>query len=214
LRADEVEEAGLHWLRLSHLCYVFHFMHGIRASARYSRAIHATAELLAKLRIEVMFVGGVARSAWIGSSVESGAIDLIALMNAPQRNQLAMMASNRGFRVEREEVEQADELDLVPLNFVDADGDVRIHVLLATNALYGRMVSAAVPATMDERVLNVPRAEDYALLLLVAEDQEAVQHLTTLPEFDLAAFRERITSIGLTTESLNTDSLTTEVPGA
>ena len=184
-------------------------MHGIRASARYSRAIHATAELLAKLRIEVMFVGGVARSAWIGSGVESGAIDLIALMSAPQRNQLAMMASNRGFRVEREEVEQADELDLVPINFVDAEGDVRVHVLLATNALYGRMVAAAVPATLDERTLKVPRAEDYALLLLVAEDQEAVQHLTALPEFDLVAFRERITSIGLTTEGL-----TPEVPGA
>jgi hypothetical protein len=31
----------------------------------------------------------------------------------------------------------------------------------------------------------------------MAEDQEAVDHLTSLPEFDLAAFRERLTSIGL-----------------
>ena len=91
------------------------------------------------------------------------------------------------------------------------EGSVSVNYLCGA---YGRMVSAAVPATMDDRVLNVPRAEDYALLLLVAEDQEAVQHLTTLPEFDLAAFRERITSIGLTTESLNTGSLSTEVPGA
>ena len=175
-------------------------MHGIRASARHSRAIHATAELLSKLRIDSMFVGGVARSAWIGSSVESGAIDLIALLNAPQRNQLAMMASNRGFRVEREELDQAEELDLVPLNFVDAEGDVRVHVLLATNALYGRMVSAAVTATFEERELKVPRAEDFALLLLVADDEEAVSHLTTLADFDLAAFRERLTSIGLRAE--------------
>ena len=175
-------------------------MHGIRASARHSRAIHATAELLSKLRIDSMFVGGVARSAWIGSTIESGAIDLIALMNAPQRNQLAMMASNRGFRVEREEIEQAEELDLVPLNFVDAEGDVRVHVLLATNALYGRMVAASVPATIDDRALKIPRAEDFALLLLVADDEEAVSHLTTLADFDLAAFRERLTSIGLRAE--------------
>lgn len=175
-------------------------MHGIRASARHSRAIHATAELLSKLRIDSMFVGSVARSAWIGSTIESGAIDLIALMNSPQRNQLAMMASNRGFRVEREELDQAEELDLVPINFVDAEGDVRVHVLLATNALYGRMVSASVPATIEERSLNVPRAEDFALLLLVADDEEAVRHLTALDDFDLAAFRERLTSIGLRAE--------------
>jgi hypothetical protein len=31
----------------------------------------------------------------------------------------------------------------------------------------------------------------------MAEDQEAVQHLTSLPEFDLTAFRERLVSIGL-----------------
>jgi hypothetical protein len=172
-------------------------MHPVRASARYTRAIHAVAELLEKLKIEAMFVGGVARSAWIGSEAGSGAIDVLALMTAPQRNQLAMMASHRGFRVERSEIEQAEELDLVPLNFTDAEGDVRVHVLLATNALYGRMVAAAQDAHLDERTLRVPRAEDLALMLLMAEDEEAVQHLTTLPEFDLAAFRERLTSIGL-----------------
>jgi hypothetical protein len=37
-------------------------MHAIRASARYSGAIHAIAELLQKLRIDAMFVGGVART--------------------------------------------------------------------------------------------------------------------------------------------------------
>ena len=34
-------------------------------------------------------------------------------------------------------------------------------------------------------------------MLLIAEDEDAVQHLTSLPEFDLAAFRERLASIGL-----------------
>jgi hypothetical protein len=172
-------------------------MHSIRAAARYDRAIHATAELLSKLRIDAMFVGNVARAAWLGDAVESGAIDVLALMNAPQKNQLAMMASNRGFRVDREELEQTEELDLVPLMFVDEDGDVRVHVLLASNALYGRMVPAGTQALIGERELRVPRAEDLALLLLFAEDQTTVRSLAVLPEFDRAAFQERLVSIGL-----------------
>lgn len=172
-------------------------MHAIRASARYSRAIHAVAELLDKLKADAMFVGGVARAAWLDAEVGSGAVDVIALLAAQQMNHLAMMASNRGFRVDRDEVEQAVELDLVPLNFLDPDGEVRVHVLLASNALYGRMVAAAQSTTLDERVVRIPRAEDLALMLLMAEDSEAVQHLTSLPEFDLPAFRERLTSIGL-----------------
>ncbi|HYC62556.1 MAG TPA: hypothetical protein VEK79_23600 [Thermoanaerobaculia bacterium] len=168
-------------------------MHAIRASARYSGAIHAIAELLEKLKIDSMFVGGVARSAWLSAEMDSGAVDVLALMTAPQRNQLAMMASHRGFRVEREEIEQAEELDLVPLNF----DDIRVHVLLASNALYGRMVAAAQPSAIGDRAVKIPRAEDLALMLLMADDQEAMQHLTSLPEFDLAAFRERLTSIGL-----------------
>lgn len=172
-------------------------MHPIRASARYSRAIHAVAELLEKLRVDAMFVGGAARSAWLDAEMSGGAIDVLALMTAPQRNQLAMMASNRGFRVEREELEAAEELDVVPINFVDEEGDVRVHVLLASNALYGRMIAVAQTTAIDERPVKVPRAEDLALMLLMAEDQEAVQYLTSLPEFDLPAFRERLASIGL-----------------
>jgi hypothetical protein len=172
-------------------------MHSIRAGARYNRAIHATAELLGKLRIDAMFVGNVARAAWLGGSVESGAVDVLALMNSPQKNQLAMMASNRGFRVDREEIEQSEELDLVPLNFVDPDGDVRVHVLLASNALYGRMVTAGAQAVIDDSELRVPRAEDLALLLLFAEDEATVKSLAVLPEFDRAAFQERLVSIGL-----------------
>jgi hypothetical protein len=175
-------------------------MHAIRASARYSRAIHAVAELLTRLKIDSMFVSGVARSAWMDVEMDSGAVDVLALMNAQQRNQLAMMASHRGFRVEREELEQAEELDLVPLNFIGPEGtsgEIRVHVLLASNALYGRMVAAAQPSVIDDRAVKIPRAEDLALMLLMAEDQDAVRHLTSLPEFDLAAFRERLTSIGL-----------------
>ncbi|HET8773517.1 MAG TPA: hypothetical protein VFP80_06990 [Thermoanaerobaculia bacterium] len=172
-------------------------MHSIRAAARYNRAIHATAELLGKLRIEAMFVGNVARAAWLGGEVESGAIDVLALMNAPQRGQLAMMASNRGFRVDRDELEQSEELDLVPINFIYGEGEVRVHVLLASNALYGRMVTAGTQAVIDEREIRVPRAEDLALLLLFAEDEGTVKSLAVLPEFDRTAFQERLVSIGL-----------------
>src|SRR5687768_13913762 len=172
-------------------------MHAIRATARYSRAIHAVAELLQKLKIDSMFVGGVARSAWMDVEMDGGAVDVLALMTPQQRNQLAMMASHRGFRVEREEVEQADELDLVPLHFVDPEGDVRVHVLLASNALYGRMVAAGQPSAVGELAVRIPRAEDLALMLLMADDREALEHLTALPEFDLQSFRERLSSIGL-----------------
>ena len=172
-------------------------MHSIRATARYNRAIHATAELLEKLRIDAMFVGNVARAAWLGGEITSGAVDVLALMNAPQKNQLAMMASNRGFRVDRDELDQTEELDLVPLNFVDPDGEVRVHVLLASNALYGRMVPAGTQAVIDDREVRVPRAEDLALLLLFAEDEATVKSLAVLPEFDRVAFQERLVSIGL-----------------
>jgi hypothetical protein len=172
-------------------------MHAIRANARYSRAIDAVAELLGKLRIESLFVGNVARAAWLDSEVESGAVDVLALMNAPQKNQLAMMASNRGFRVDRDELEQAEELDLVPLNFIDEAGEVRVHVLLASNALYGRMIADGATTTFGERSVRVPRAEDLALLLLFADDEETMHGLTALPEFDRAAFQERLVSIGV-----------------
>jgi len=172
-------------------------MQAIRADARYTRALHATAELLEKLRIDAMFVGGVARSAWLGEDVASGAIDVVAVMNAPQKNQLAMMASNRGFRVDREELDQTDELDLVPLNYLDDEGEVRVHVLLATNALYGRMVASSHPAELDARTVKIPRPEDLALLLLFAEDEVTVRRLAALADFDRAAFQERLVSIGL-----------------
>lgn len=172
-------------------------MPAIRAVPRYARALGATADLLEAMRVEAMFVGNVASSAWLGGELAEGAIDLLALMNAGQRGQLAMMASHRGFRVEQEELEQAEELDLVPLHFVDDEGDVRVHVLLATNALYARMFAARWTETFDQRPLQVPAPEDLALMLLMSNDEETVRRLTALPEFDLSAFRERLASIGL-----------------
>ena len=169
----------------------------IAASAQHAHAIHATADLLGRLRIDAAFVGGVARSAWLGTTIDRGSIDLLALMNAPQKNQLAMMASNRGFRVEKSEIEQSEELDLVPLNFVDPAGDVRVHVLLASNALYGRMVASALEAQIDDRTLRVPAAEDLALLLGMSGDEDAVRRLSALPGFDRRRYNDRLVAIGL-----------------
>ena len=172
-------------------------MPAIRATPRYGRALNAIADLVEKMRIDAMFVGHVARAAWLGGEIDAGSIDLLALMNAPQRGQLAMMAANRGFRVEKEEIEGAEELDLVPLNFVDPEGDVRVHVLLATNALYARMFGSTWTETFEERTLRVPAPEDLALMLLMSNDEETLKALTALPEFDLEAFRNRLASIGL-----------------
>ena len=164
----------------------------VRASARHGRVIDAVADLLARLRIEFVFVGNVARSAWLGSEVSDGSIDVVALMRDEQKNQVATMGSHRGFHLDREEVANSEELDLVPMRF---EG-LRVHVLLATNALYGRMVSAGVEAAWNERTIRVPTAEDLALLLAVAEDP-ASEMMTRLPEFNRRIFNQRLVSIGL-----------------
>lgn len=173
-------------------------MQAIRATPPYAGAIHAVADLLARQRIESMFVGSVARAAWLGGEVSAGSIDVLVLMNAPQKNQVAMMASHRGFRVDRDEIEQSVELDLVPLNYLAGDGEIRVHVLLATNALYGRMFANRVAAAFEEREIHIAAAEDLALMLTVAEDEDAVRSLMAAPEFDARAFNDRLVSIGIT----------------
>src|SRR5437016_3106072 len=108
-------------------------MLSIHANRLYARAIEAVHELLTKLRLDFVFTGNVARAAWLGEAVESGSIDVLALMAPEQKNSVAMMASNRGFRVDRDEVTESEELDLVPMSF----DEIRVHVLVASNALYG-----------------------------------------------------------------------------
>ena len=171
-------------------------MPSIATTARHGRALHATAELLSKLRIDCAFVGAVARSAWLGGEA-TGAIDVLALMAPQQKNQVAMMASNRGFRVDRDEIARSEELDLVPLHFADEEGDVRVHVLVASNALYGRMVAASREARFEERALRVVTPEDLALLMLMGEDEVSVRRLAAMPGFDRHAYNERLVSIGL-----------------
>jgi hypothetical protein len=169
----------------------------IRASARHGRAIAAAGELLGKQRLEHLFVGGVARAAWLGDPVDSGPVDVLALMQPQQKNNVAMMAANRGFRVDRDEIEATEELDLVPLAFADPEGDVRVHVLVASNALYARMFASSATARIGEMEIRIPSREDAALLLTLAEDADAVRMLAASPEFDRRAFNEKLTSIGL-----------------
>ena len=169
----------------------------IRATPRQARAVDATAELLAKQRVESAFTGSVARAAWLGELLEGGSVDVLAMMQPQQKNNIAMMASHRGFRVEQEEIDQSEELDLVPLNFIDEDGDVRVHVLLASNALYASMINAAVPATLGARELKVPSAVDFALLSALGEDDEAVRAVSGSGSFDRRTYNDKLVSIGL-----------------
>lgn len=175
----------------------------VHASPRYGCAIAAVTDLLIRLKLDFAFVGNVARSAWLGSGVERGSLDLIALMTPEQKNNVAMMANNRGFRVDRDEIALSEELDLVPLNFADPEGEIRVHVLVGSNALYGRMVKAAVAVVLsggDDTNFRVAAAEDLALLLALGEDDDSrrgAEMLIRLPGFDRAAYNGRLVSIGL-----------------
>jgi len=161
----------------------------VPATPEYATAVAAVAELLTRLRLDFIFLGNVARAVWLGGEASSGSIDVLALMSPEQKNSVAMMASNRGFRVDREEIEQSEELDLVPLKF----DDIRVHVLVASNALYGRMVAAGV--VHDS--IKVPAREDFALLLAMSGDEINLHSLTLQPEFDRARYNETLVSIGL-----------------
>ena len=172
----------------------------VHATPRHDRAIAAVADLLSRLKLDHAFVGGVARSAWLGSHVEHGSLDVVVVMSPEQKNSVAMMANNRGFRVDREEVAHTEELDLIPLNFIDPEGEVRVHVLVASNALYGRMVKEAVETSASAAAIKVARVEDLALLFALGDDedsQRAASMLVRLPEFDRAAYNSRLLSIGL-----------------
>ena len=164
-------------------------MHRIAASPLYERAIAAVADLLTRQRLDYVFAGNVARAAHLGTPVDEGSIDVIATMGPQQMNQVATMASHRGFRVEREEVEATEELDLIPMHFED----VRVHVLVASNALYGRMVADGVVSGS----IKVPRLEDFALLLQMSNDVTSLMTLIEAPEFDRGAYNRKLTSIGL-----------------
>lgn len=172
-------------------------MQPIAATPRCHRAISAVADLLGRLRLDFAFVGSVARSAHLGAPVAAQPIDVLALMSPEQKNSVATMANNRGFLVDREELEATEELDMVPFRFADPDGEVRIHVLVGSNALYGRMVAEGVQAPFDETTLKVPRLEDFALLLQLSDDVPALTQAMASESFDRTAYNRKLAAIGL-----------------
>jgi len=168
-------------------------VHPIRAGAPRTAAIEAIAELLSKLRLDFAFVGGVARSAWLGSTFDRGAVDVLTLMKPEQKDQIAMMAHNRGFDVSREEIEQTVELDVIPMRF---EG-VRVHVLVASNALYGRMIASSTQTSFNGHDVRVTTAEDLAVLAIVGDDDDTADALTSLPSFDHEGLKKKLVTIGL-----------------
>jgi hypothetical protein len=172
------------------------------ASPRYQRAITATSDLLRALHIDHLYLGGVARAAWLGGSIDSGSVDVLALMGPQQKSQVAMMGRNQGFAVYEEEIDASEELDLIPLTFVDAEGDVRVHVLVATNALYGSMFRNAYTEPLGDGEVSVPSAEDFALLLAVSGDDDGLGQLAASPSFDRGAYNAKVTAIGLASHTV------------
>jgi hypothetical protein len=168
-------------------------VHQIVADPRHARAIRAVASLLTRLRLDCLFVGSVARSAHLGGPVGGGSVDVVATMGPQQKSQLAMMAQNNGFGVDREELDATEELDLVPLAFED----VRVHVLIASNALYGRMVADGVSVEFEDLALKVPRLEDFALLLQMNNDVKSLMSVIESPEFDRMSYNRKLEAIGL-----------------
>ena len=86
---------------------------------------------------------------------------------------------------------------MIPLHYVAGEEDLRVHVLVASNALYGRMVKEGTEAQFGERTLRVPLAEDFALLLAMMGDEVALHALTSTPEFDRTGYNLKLRSIGL-----------------
>jgi len=163
------------------------------AAPSHARAIRAVSDLLSRLRLDFVFVGSVARAAHIGGIVASGSIDAVATMGPQQKSQVAMMANNNGFGVDRDELDAAEELDLVPISFEGT----RVHILVASNALYGRMVADGVSAEFDEIAIKIPRAEDFALLLQLNNDVESLMNVVESPEFDRQGYNRKLEAIGL-----------------
>lgn len=174
----------------------------VEGSRPWLAAVTAVDDLLERLRTERAFVGSVAAAVWLGRPVDQGAIDVLVALTPEGRTQVPMMASNRGFIVDRDELDATEELDLIPLRFGAGDEQVKIHVLIASNALYGNMVRDAVEARCGEVPIRVILAEDLALLLTVAGDEGSTMARSELIQragasFQLERFNRKLSSIGL-----------------
>ena len=174
----------------------------ITGSKKILDAACATADLLVRLRLDWALVGDLAFSAWTGEPVSNGSVDVLSILSPDRMQQIPMMASNNGFDADPETVEQARELDLIPMAWpVEDDNPVRIHVLVASNALYAHMVRNSVATRIGETEARVIDRGDLALLLAVDERPLARERLDVLTrtgdEFDFENFNRRLETIGL-----------------
>ncbi|MGH9457030.1 MAG: hypothetical protein ACRD2J_05245 [Thermoanaerobaculia bacterium] len=175
----------------------------LEGDRRTLAAVAATAGLLARLGTRAAFVGDVARAAWLGELLEAGgAVDVVVAMGVDSARSIAMVAADEGFRVDDEEARRAEELDLLPMWWEGEEEPVRVHVLFASNALYGRMVRDAVEAEAPSGPVRIVSAEDLALLVLVAErpgwEVEVGRiRLRAGDAFDRDRLNRKLVSIGL-----------------
>jgi hypothetical protein len=180
----------------------------LQADPARTAAILAIDDLLSRLKLDHAFVGEAAMAAWLSHAFHHGPVDVLAVMTPEQKGQVPMMAMNRGFEVDRASVESTDELDLIPLA-MRTDGElVRIHVLVASNALYAWMVKGALQTSLGERQFKVARAEDLVLMLLVSDAPVAAQKITEVinaagARFDRGQLNEKLVSIGLSQKVLS-----------
>lgn len=174
----------------------------IEASPPYVQAISSLASLFGRLEIGAAFVGEVALCAWLGRPLASGSIDVLVLIAADGGRDFLREAEAEGFRSDAEEIDAARELDLIPLHFDSSSGSLRIHLLMASNALYARMIRNAVEVRCSEWYVDVVAAEELALLLTMTDDERSARLREELLEvtetrFDRQGFNDRLVSIGL-----------------
>jgi len=162
-------------------------------------AVRATEELLTRLQIPHAFVGEVALAAWLGRPAAVGSIDVLALITPDRSRQIPMMASNRGFLVDENELEETRELDLIPMRFAHESGNPRVHVLMASNALYSRMLGRTTEAELGDDMIPVVHAEDLGLMLAMQDARDTLDSLVeaAAERFDADRFNETLVSIGL-----------------
>jgi len=167
----------------------------------HRRAAAILDELMEQVKIDYAFVGSIALNAWLDVPV-AGSLDLLALISPERGSQLPMMATQRGFRVDREEMEAVKELDLLPMHF-EGEQEIRVNVLMATNALYSNMIARRREVSInDDRTVWIIAPADLALLLRVAEDETSAGQFTNLlerqaSEVDVEKFNRNLRSIGL-----------------
>lgn len=168
---------------------------------RYVAAMQALLPLLERSRVGHAFVGDVASNAWLGEPVR-GSIDLLALISPERGSTIPQLAPSHGFRVDRDEAEKVRELDLLPIHHM-GEAEIRINVLMATNALYSNMIARSELFELPpEHEVHVISAADHALLLRVAGDERSAALFARLLDecgerIDRMRFNRSLRSIGL-----------------